>query len=117
MMSNCRRRFIVPVLVLLVGVGWLLNQAEIVRGVDWLWTGFLGLSGLAILTLSRWTRSSVVAGVVLLLAAVASVLRQTGRLAVEWEIPMLVVTLGILMILGQLLPLPSGGAPPEDKNK
>ena len=114
-MTSKRQRFVIPVLVLLVGVGWLMNQADILPGVDWLWSGFLAVLGLGMLTLGRRTRGNVVGGVFLLLSAVASVLRQRGILSVEWEIPILVAGLGVLMILGQLLPLP-GGFPTEDKN-
>ncbi len=111
-----REQFAVPVLVLLIGIGWLLNQAEILRGVDWFWTGFLAVFGIALLLLGKWSRGSVTGGVFMMILAVASIFRQSGRLTLEWEVPILVVILGVLMILAQLLPLPDSAKLPPDEN-
>ena len=51
---------------------------------------------------------SMVVGPWLLVASISSLLRETGRLRVAHEVPILTVALGILLLLAELcrLPLP-----------
>ena len=53
-----------------------------------------------------FNKVSVVTGPFLIVASVFSVLRQTGRISVDHEIPILVIVLGILMLISQLSRLP-----------
>jgi hypothetical protein len=50
-----------------------------------------------------------------MVASACSIFRQTGRLAMDREIPVLVIVLGVLMLVSQLsrLPLPEA-LKPED---
>ena len=51
-------------------------------------------------------RYSFVVGVFLIAASILSILRQTGQLDVNIEVPVLVIVLGGLMVIGHLLRLP-----------
>lgn len=41
-----------------------------------------------------------------MLASVASVARQTGRLGVDYEVPCLVIAAGVLVLVSHLAPVP-----------
>jgi hypothetical protein len=49
---------------------------------------------------------TVVVVPLLILASIASVLRQTGRISANYEIPALVIAAGLLILLSHLLPVP-----------
>jgi hypothetical protein len=110
------KKLVVPILVIVVGVTWLLNVLGIMPGVDWVWT--VGLAAAGVLTLVVWglNRITVITGPFLLAASVCALLRQTGRLAVDREIPILVIALGVLMLVSQLsrLPLPDVLRPADE---
>lgn len=111
------RRFVVPILVILLGVTWLLNVVKIIPGVDWMWTLGLATVGVLALAVGGINKLSAVIGPFFLSASVCSVLRQTGRLNVDVEIPILTIVLGCLLLLVQILdlPLPEVLKPDEKK--
>lgn len=104
-----KRKLTVPILVITVGLAWLLNVLEVVPDVDWIWSLGLAVAGILCLTIGGISKATVVAGPLLLVASVCSVLRQTGRLHEQQEVPILVIVLGVLMLLAQLLPLDEPG--------
>jgi hypothetical protein len=109
------RKIVVPILVIVVGITWLLNVLEVMPGVDWMWTVGLAAAGVLTMVVGGLNRITVITGPFLLVASVCSLLRQTGRLAVDREIPFLVIALGVLMLVSQLsrLPLPEALRPEE----
>jgi hypothetical protein len=111
------RRFVVPILVILLGGTWLLNVLKIIPGVDWIWT--VGLSAVGILTLAVGgiNKLTVVIGPFFMVASVCSLLRQTSRLEIDREVPILTIVLGCLLLLVQCLklPLPDILKPEEDR--
>jgi hypothetical protein len=100
------KKLVVPILTIVVGLTWLLNVLEIVPGVDWMWTVGLAAAGILSIALAGLNKLTVVTGPFLIVASVCSLLRQTGRLVVDHEIPVLVIVLGILMLISQLSSLP-----------
>jgi hypothetical protein len=100
------KKLTVPILTILVGVTWLLNVLDIIPGVDWIWTAGLAAVGILCLLIGGVNKLSIVIGPFLLAASVASLLRQTDKLALDREIPILVIVLGLLMLVSQLLHLP-----------
>jgi hypothetical protein len=102
---------VASLLVIALGAAWLLNAQGVLPGVNWVWTGGLGFVGLMVLVLGGVNKLTIVVGPWLMLASIMSVLRQTGRLNVNHEVPVLVITLGVLMLLSNLAPIPgpSGG--------
>jgi len=97
--------WIVPVLLVFVGVGWLLNTLDIVPGVNWAYTLGVGAVGLVLL-LQGLNRFSFVVGTFLIVGAFCSYLRQTGYLKVEVQVPIMVVLLGVLMLVAPYTGLP-----------
>jgi len=105
-MSGFRTRFIVPILVILLGVTWLLNVLKILPGVDWIWTVGLAAVGILALAVGGINKLTVVVGPFLMVASVCSILRQTGRLEIDREVPILTIVLGGLLLVVQVLNLP-----------
>jgi hypothetical protein len=119
-MNESKSMVAVAVLVIALGVAWLLNTLNVIPGIDWIWTGGLGIAGILVLMMSGIDRVSVVVGPFLLVTSVLSVLRQTGRLRFDIEMPILAIGFGVLFLFAVVLPLPK---PPfldgneQDKNK
>ena len=101
------KKLVVPVLTIVVGMTWLLNVLGIMPGIDWIWTVGLAAAGILTVAIGGLNKVTIVTGPFLLVASVCSLLRQTGRLAVDREIPVLVIVLGILMLVSQLSRLPT----------
>jgi len=100
-------------LIIALGVAWLLNAMNVIPKVDWLWVIALGVPGILLLTLTKLDRFNFVAGLSLIVSSVLAVLRSTERISVNIEAPVLFITVGILLFLAQLLPLPASTTPEE----
>lgn len=105
-MSKLGKQYIVPILIIVVGIGWLLNVDEIIPKVDWIWTCALAAVGILTLAVGGFDRLTFVVGPFLIIASICSILRQTGRLSLDTEIPILTIVLGVLLLLGHILRLP-----------
>jgi len=97
--------WIVPVLLVFVGVGWLLNTLDVVPGVNWAYTLGVGAVG-AVILLQGLNRFSFVVGTFLIVGAFCSYLRQTGHLKVEIQVPIMVILVGVLMLVAHYAGLP-----------
>ena len=105
-MNGSKKALFVSLLIILLGIAWLLNTLDVIPRVDWLWTlGLTGL-GLLILSLGGWNRISVVVGCFLVFAGTFSILRQTGRMRPDIEVPCLVIVFGALLLTVQLVRIP-----------
>jgi len=108
-MKPDKKTLIPPILLIAVGSGWLLTTLEVVPGVDWIWT--LGLAGVGVLifAVAGFDKVTFVVGPFLILASILSVLRQTGRLELDIEVPILVIVAGALMLVARssLVPIPN----------
>ena len=99
---------VLSLLVITVGVGWLLTALGWGLGIHWIWTLGLGVVGILTFVVSGGVdKVSIVVGPFLLAASFLSILRQTGRLSVDIEIPILVITIGVLLLLSHVLPIPN----------
>lgn len=108
------------ILIIAVGVGWLLTVQGYGPGIDWLWIVSLGVVGVLTFILSGGLdKASVVIGPFFLIASILSLLRQTGRLRFDTEIPILVIVLGVLLLIAQsryiLVPRWIDRNPPSDE--
>jgi len=107
MVSNNKAKLVIPILIIVVGIGWLLTALGVGPGINWLWTLGLGVVGILIFVVSKGIdKVSVVLGAFFLLASLLSVLRQTGQLSVDIEVPVLVISIGILLLVAQLPAIP-----------
>src|SRR5438105_1812359 len=105
-MNRKHKPILVAVCLIALGSAWLLNNIGVMPGVNWVWT--LGLAAVAIVILpaSGIDKLTVVIVPLLLLASIASVLRQTGRITGNYEVPGLVIAAGVLILISHLSPLP-----------
>ena len=94
-----------PILIITLGVAWLLNTQHVLPGVDWIWTGSLGVCGVLVLVVSGVNKFTFVLGPFLVAGSILSVLRQTGHLTLNIEVPVLFIITGLLLLLAYLLPL------------
>lgn len=100
------RDAVFPVILIALGAAWLLNSLDWLPGVHWLWIiGLIG-AGVAILLLDGFTKSSVVAGPLLILAGVLSFARQYYDLAWRFIFPLMLIAAGVLMLVARLPSLP-----------
>ena len=100
-MNEDKRTLVVPILLITVGSGWLLTVMEILPGINWIWTLGLAVIGICTFPVAGYNKFSFVAGPFFILASLLSVLRQMGRLPLDYEIPVLVIALGALMLVAR----------------
>ena len=105
-MQPSAKRLVIPILIVVVGLGWLLTIEGIVPGVNWVWSLGLGIVGVLLLVRGI-NKFSVVVGPFFLIAALLSIVRQTGRMSIDAEVPVLVIILGLLMLVAQLPLIPA----------
>jgi len=101
-----KRTLIIPILLITLGVGWLLTTIGVVPEINWVWTLGLFLVGILTFALAGFDKVTVVVGPFFLVASFLSILRQTGRLRIDLEIPLLVITAGVLMLIARLRSIP-----------
>jgi hypothetical protein len=87
-----------PVVLIVLGATWLLHTLNWLPDIHWLWVIGLAGAGVAILLLDGITKSSIVAGPLLILAGLMSFLRQSYALGWNIEIPVMLIAAGILML-------------------
>lgn len=107
--SSSSSTLVVPILMIAVGVGWLLSTLQIIPEINWLWTAGLAAAGLLPFALGGIDKVNIVVGPWFLSASVLSVLRQSGRLSFDVEVPILVIIGGLLMIVARSPAFPSPG--------
>jgi len=98
------KRFAAPVGVLVLGGAWLMNAFEIVPDIDWIWTAGLAAAGVMTLMIAGLTRMTAVVAPWLLAASGCSILRQAGSLRIGYELPILVLALGVLWLVSEFRP-------------
>ena len=99
----------VSLMVIVVGAAWLLNTLDIIPGVNWIWTAGLAAAGALMLMLGGMNRLTVVVGPFLMIASVFSLLRQRGTIDTDQEVPYLVISLGVLLLMSAMSNLPRAG--------
>ena len=105
-MTDKAKSLTAPVLIITLGLGWLLTVNNLMPGVNWIWVLGLAVTGVLILTVGGVDKVTLVVGPFLISATFFSLLRQTGRISVDTEVPTLVIVFGVLMLLAKLLPIP-----------
>lgn len=108
-MSNNKSGLVLPILIITVGVGWLLTTLGVAPQINWIWTLGLAVVGFTAFAVSGVDKASVVVGTLFLLASLFSVLRQTDKLKLDTEVPILVIATGVLLLVvrSPRIPVPS----------
>ena len=102
------KKFIGPLMIALFGIFWLLAQMKFFDIGQMLWTiGLLG-GGILIFTYLGFSKSTFVLGSMLIIGAGFSLLRYNSIIQVEFEIPILIIILGVIMGINntKLIPEP-----------
>src|SRR5687767_12662722 len=105
-MTRKRKPVLIAVCLMALGTAWLLNNIGVMPGVNWVWTLGLAAVAVVILAASGVDKLTVVVVPLLILASIASVLRQSGRISANYEVPALVIIAGALVLISHLLPVP-----------
>ena len=105
-MTPDKKTLILPILLITVGAGWLLTTLGVMPGINWVWSLGLAIVGLLTFAVGGFDKVTVVIGPFFILASCLSVLRQTGRLRVNIEVPVLVVIAGILLLVARTPAIP-----------
>jgi hypothetical protein len=105
-MSNKAKSLTAPVLIITLGLGWLLTVNNLMPGVNWIWVLGLAVTGFLVLAVGGVDKVTFVVGPFLIASTFFSILRQTGRISVDTEVPTLVIVFGVLMLVAKLLPIP-----------
>lgn len=95
-----------PVVLIVLGAAWLLNSLHWLPEVHWLWILGMAGAGLAILMLDGITKSSIVAGPLLILAGLLSFLRQYQALGWRFIIPIMLIAAGVFMLIARSPSIP-----------
>ena len=114
-----KRTLILPLTLIVVGVGWLLTELAVMPGVEWVWTLGLVALGVATLAVCGFDKLTVVVGPFFIAAGGLSVLRQTGQLPFNVEMPILMILLGLLLVIARMpfVPAPKWATEPEPADK
>ncbi len=106
MTSTNRKGVAFAILIIAIGVAWLLNVYGVMPGVNWIWTGSLGVAGALILAFGGLNQLTVIVGPFLIAGSILSILRQVGRVSIDVEVPVLVICFGVLLLISYALRLP-----------
>ena len=101
------KTLIIPILLITFGVGWLLTTLGVVPPIDWVWTLGIAIVGVLAFALGGIDKVTVVIGPIFLLASFLSILRQTDRLRIDMEVPILIIATGILLLVARLSSIPA----------
>ena len=98
-----------PLLLIILGIGWLLTSLNILPAIDWIWT--LGIASVGLLTfvLGGFDKFTMAVGPFFLIMSCLSIMRQTDRMPLNVEVPVLVILAGFLMLVVRHpgIPMPS----------
>jgi len=98
---------VAPLLLIAIGIGWLLHTQDIMPQVNWIWILLLATIGILIPIVGGLSRGTLVIGPFLVIWALTSFLRQTGRLELAVEGPILVIALGVLLAVVRVMRRPT----------
>lgn len=93
------------VAIMALGVAWLLNNVGVLPAVEWIWTLGLAVTGIMIVAIAGLDKATAVVGSFLVIKAFFSIFRQTGKISINYEIPILVIIFGLLLLVAVLSPL------------
>lgn len=99
-----------PVVLIVLGLAWLLNSLDWLPDIYWLWILGLAGAGVAILMLDGITKSSIVAGPMLILAGLLSFARQYYGLQWRFIIPVMLIAAGTFMLVARSPSIPESRA-------
>ena len=100
-MQSNKKTLLIPLLMIIVGVGWLLTTLGVTPGIDWIWTLGLAAVGFLPFVIGGFDKATFVVGGFFIITCLLSVLRQTGRISIDVEMPVLVIVAGVLLLIAR----------------
>lgn len=95
-----------PIVLIILGGAWLLNSLHWLPEIHWIWIlGMIG-AGIAIMMLDGITKSSVVAGPLLIMAGILSFFHQYYALGWRFMIPVMLIAAGLFMLAARSPSIP-----------
>lgn len=106
---NNKKTLVLPLLMIIIGTGWLMTVLGFVPGIDWLWTLGIAGAGLLCFVVGGFDKITFVAGGFAIFTSILSVMRQTGQISLNVEVPVLVIIAGVLMMIARtsMIPMPT----------
>lgn len=100
---------IAGVLMITLGLGQLLSAMGVAPEINWVWTMLLAASGVLVFVLGGCNKVTVVLGPIFLCGSILSILRETGKISIDVELPLLVILIGILILIAHhpSIPIPT----------
>ncbi len=114
-MQPDKKSLLVAWLLVTVGIGWLLTALKVAPGIDWVWTLGLAVVGMLTFVIGGFDKITVVVGPFFIVASTLSILRQTNRMRVDIEVPLLVILSGVLLLIARRPNIPLPGWLERDK--
>lgn len=106
-MNPSTRSLVFAMVLISVGSGWLLTTLGVMPGVVWVWALGLAIVGLLSFLVGGFDKVTFVVGTFFIVASVLSVIRQTGRMSLDVEVPILVILFGVLILVARLPLVPA----------
>lgn len=95
-----------PIVMIVLGAVWLLSNLSWLPEVHWLWILGMAGAGIAILLLDGVTKSSIVAGPLLILAGAMSFLHHYYYVGWRFIIPVMLIAAGMMMLVARSASIP-----------
>lgn len=107
-MTPDRKTLVLALLLIIVGTGWLLTTLGIAPQINWVWTLGLAIIGCLAFVVGGFNKVTFVVGTFFAITSLLSVVRQTGRITIDTEVPILVIVSGILLLVARhpAIPIP-----------
>jgi hypothetical protein len=97
------RKLFLPIVIILIGTGWLLTSLGALPGVHWGWPAVMAFLGTLILVIDVISRFTFITGLTLISAAFFRVFQQAKYLPPDTVLPLTLLVLGLLWILSYAL--------------
>lgn len=106
-MTTDKKTLVIPVLLITIGAGSLVTALGYAPEIDWVWTLALAITGLLAFIVGGLDKVTVVAGPFFIITSMLSVLRQTERITINVEVPILIMVAGCLLLIARHPSIPS----------
>jgi membrane-bound ClpP family serine protease len=97
---------VLPVILIAVGAAWLAHNLQWLPDISWFWIIGCIAAGIALFAVEGITKSSVVAGPMLILLGLFSLVRQLYGISWSIQMPVLLMVLGVCLLVARLPNIP-----------
>src|SRR5882724_7522006 len=93
------KKYLVPFIIVIIGLGWLLQRLDLISSLELFWTIGLAAAGIYLFAVGGFNRDTFLLGTFFLICALFSFLRSINFLRLTVELPVLVIIFGLLMAI------------------